>query len=292
LSDDFSKEAARSVSKAVGALLSSPASEFSELVADQIRYYRWRSLVRIAERAREIRLEKGISQEEVPLKMLLPILEEGSKESEESDICENWAQLLANASSDYNSFDLACIEFLKRITSDEAKIIDDIGRFSGIDVFLEVLIRKSRESGSDWLLRMEQLPEPERHYSDLELPEADRVEFKEFLIDALEADLRHCWRTASYRNYGENSGKGIIENLLVKEKHDVFVTLQTLGLLEPAQIYQFFPDFSVSFGGRGGWGKNGKWRGSGETVYVHPFKLTEIGHAFWEKVRSPSLGVA
>lgn len=91
-----STEVINGVSKALSSLLSAPTNEISELIADQVRYFRWKALVRIAERAKEIRNANGMNDKSIPLKVLLPILEEGSKEEESSDMCERWANLLAS----------------------------------------------------------------------------------------------------------------------------------------------------------------------------------------------------
>jgi hypothetical protein len=120
-----------SITRTVGELIKDPAKELSALVTDHIKYYRWRSLVRISERAKEIRKARGLDSNSVPIKLLIPLLEEGSKEEEDSEMIEIWARLLASADTGMTSFDLICIEILGKLTSREAAIVQAIGSQGG-----------------------------------------------------------------------------------------------------------------------------------------------------------------
>lgn len=115
------------MSKVIGNLVSDPASEVANIVVDHLRYYRWRSLMKIAQKAEKLRLESGKKSEAVPLKILIPLLEEGSKEAEDSELLDTWAHLLANADANHNSFDLYCVELLGKLTHSEALLIQHCG---------------------------------------------------------------------------------------------------------------------------------------------------------------------
>ena len=124
-------EIKKSIIRTIGELITDPAKELSAAVTDQIKYYRWRSLLRISQRASELRKLRGNSDRVVPIKVLIPLLEEGSKEDEDGEMIDIWARLLAGSDSKANSFDLMCIELLGKLTSLEAKIIQSIGEMSG-----------------------------------------------------------------------------------------------------------------------------------------------------------------
>jgi Abortive infection alpha len=104
-----------------------PVAEASDFLSDKIRYFRFRSAVRTIERAREIIRQRGIRPKEIPLKFLIPFLEECSYEEEDSPLVEQWARLLADASKEFSSLHMAIKDVLKNISGAEAKIIEYLG---------------------------------------------------------------------------------------------------------------------------------------------------------------------
>jgi hypothetical protein len=75
-----------------------PVAEAIEFLSDKIRFYRFRSAIRTLERAKEITEASGITPKELPLKFLVPFLEDCSLEQEDSPFIEQWAKLLSSAS--------------------------------------------------------------------------------------------------------------------------------------------------------------------------------------------------
>jgi hypothetical protein len=77
-------------------LLEPAAKEAGDILADQLRYIRLKSMVASMERARKLLDEKGIAPKMVPSKIFFPILE-GVFLEDENDLAAMWARLLASA---------------------------------------------------------------------------------------------------------------------------------------------------------------------------------------------------
>jgi hypothetical protein len=81
------------LTKAVG----SPGEEIGGTLADRIRFRRFRSQVRMVEKAQEMFQKRGLDPATVPTKVIAPLLDGVSLEDEESMI-DRWAALLAKCS--------------------------------------------------------------------------------------------------------------------------------------------------------------------------------------------------
>ena len=98
--------------------------ELGGILADPIRIYRFKRSVRLLEKTKHICDETGYEPKAVPLKTLLPILENASLEDDE-DLHDRWANLLANATFDgrvHSSF----TQILQGLTGCEAKFLNAI----------------------------------------------------------------------------------------------------------------------------------------------------------------------
>lgn len=83
----------------LGALFGESIGENSQILRDKTQFRRWENAIKMADKANKIRLEKGLKMDEirpVPLKIFVPILEEGSLEEDEN-LQDKWASLLAAA---------------------------------------------------------------------------------------------------------------------------------------------------------------------------------------------------
>lgn len=107
------------------AILGPASTEFGQLLADQIRFWRWRSARNILRRAHEIQKEQRIPSGAVPLKFFLHVIDEASKEDVAygDPVCDLWANLLASSSEETVGFDLLCINVLKSIGREEVKLL-------------------------------------------------------------------------------------------------------------------------------------------------------------------------
>jgi hypothetical protein len=75
-----------------------PIGELSDLLSDRIRFARFRQTVWMLGRAKEICAEAGVEPKQVPLSVLVPLLDKSSLEDDgPQSLKENWAALLANA---------------------------------------------------------------------------------------------------------------------------------------------------------------------------------------------------
>jgi len=117
------EEARRFLERIVGP----PLDELGGLLADHVRLFRFRKQVQILEKARKILLDKGIDPKKVSLKTLVPILEEGSLEEDES-MSDRWASLLATAADPSSTISVqpSFPEILKELSPKQALILDNI----------------------------------------------------------------------------------------------------------------------------------------------------------------------
>jgi hypothetical protein len=109
------------LSKLFGAAL----SEAGEMLADQIKYYRLKNQAKIFLKAKELLEKKGITPNQINIKLLFPLMEYTSFEEEE-DVQDIWSNVIANISS-YETeqiFNLKCLGILKEITPNEIKLLD------------------------------------------------------------------------------------------------------------------------------------------------------------------------
>lgn len=99
------------------------AEEVGQLAADQVRYFRWQTAVRIVERSKKWAEERGIQPKVVPLRFFLPFLEKCSLEEPESDMADRWSRLLLDAATHYESKHEIYLQLLSSITADEARLL-------------------------------------------------------------------------------------------------------------------------------------------------------------------------
>jgi len=111
--------------------LTNVASPFTEeigkLLALPFKWWNFRASCFIMEKAKKFLDEKGIQSQQVPMKLLAPILEYGSLEDDES-MQDRWARLLASAADHGKSGVIPpCFPaILKEISPVEATILDRI----------------------------------------------------------------------------------------------------------------------------------------------------------------------
>jgi Abortive infection alpha len=118
----------KSVGRLVDALTDAirPFTEARGLRADQIRLQREDVLIQIAEKARNRAATEGSQLLPVPPKMLVPFLEKASLEIDDEELKERWASLLLAASTAYESLLLSFVDILSRISSQEAKLLEEV----------------------------------------------------------------------------------------------------------------------------------------------------------------------
>jgi hypothetical protein len=117
-----SGEAAGRLSNALADLLS-PLTEGAGYLGDSIRIYRTRAVIVALEKAYEFAKERGLRLGPVPPKFLVQWLENASVEGEEAELADLWAKLLVSASKRYKSGHISYVDLLRKIGSDEAKLL-------------------------------------------------------------------------------------------------------------------------------------------------------------------------
>jgi hypothetical protein len=82
-----------------GRVVGSPGHQLGEWLADHIRYRRFKAQLRILEKAEKLVRDAGLTAHEVPLQVLVPLLERGSFEEDE-EMVDRFAALLARAATE------------------------------------------------------------------------------------------------------------------------------------------------------------------------------------------------
>jgi hypothetical protein len=107
-----------------------PAVEIGELARDQIRFIRWKTQVKMFQRAHAFLEKRRIPANRVSMKLLLPLLELSSLEDEDDEeMIERWAGLLANAAAGAGRAATVVPSFprvLAELSSQEAAILDTL----------------------------------------------------------------------------------------------------------------------------------------------------------------------
>jgi hypothetical protein len=104
-----------------------PLAEIGDPFSDKVRFLRYRSGMKTLNRAVEIAKAKGILPNEIPMKFLVPFIEDCSLEEEDSPLIEQWASLLASASKGFDPLHVAIKDVLKNISSKEAVLLERLG---------------------------------------------------------------------------------------------------------------------------------------------------------------------
>ena len=100
-----------------------PVGELGDFLTERIRFFRWKSAARTIERAKQIANDRGVDPKQVPIKFLVPFLEQCSLEDEDSELSEYWAKLLVDASARFQNKHLLYSDILSRLGSGDANLI-------------------------------------------------------------------------------------------------------------------------------------------------------------------------
>jgi hypothetical protein len=106
-------------------MLGPAADEIAEMMRDQVRLYRYRRQLACVQKAAKMTEDAGFTPNEVPSKLLFPLLE-GASFEENEDLHTMWAALLANASSPkwVDGVRPGYIALLRQMAPDEAALLD------------------------------------------------------------------------------------------------------------------------------------------------------------------------
>ena len=127
----------------LGKILGPAASEAGEILADRVKYARWKNSLNLIEQAQKEIEKRGIDPQKIPLKTLVPILEGASLESDDENWQTKWSNLLISAASGHSTHP-SYPKILSEIAQLEAKILDYLYELES-----EIKLLKGRERSEE-----------------------------------------------------------------------------------------------------------------------------------------------
>lgn len=131
------------VSKLIGPTI----EEFGLLLADNIKYFRFRNQVKILLKSRKYVESRKINIKQIPTKILVPLLEQASLEEDE-ELQDKWAKMIVNMSdSETNLVSNIFPYILSQISKEEFNELNELNKseksfnekyFSQSDIFIEI----------------------------------------------------------------------------------------------------------------------------------------------------------
>jgi hypothetical protein len=105
--------------------------ELAGMVGDQLRFRRWKTAIKILERARQFCEMNNIPVKSVPIKFIVPFLDAASLEEggSKDKLTDLWASLLASAVTTTDARHYLFIERLRALSTDDAKYISKFVKF-------------------------------------------------------------------------------------------------------------------------------------------------------------------
>ncbi len=121
------KELLDKTSAFLGQLLGPSVDESGQLIADKIRFRRFRNQVKILLRSEEILDQAGLKTREISLQTLVPLIEKASLE-EDPSLQEIWARLLSKAATSEARSGLhrLCVHIVASISPPEALVLQKV----------------------------------------------------------------------------------------------------------------------------------------------------------------------
>lgn len=127
LASEAIRQLADKASEFLGKVANPSLEELGGLLADKVKFWRFKNQVNIVLKAEEFLRKKGVTPQKIPLKTLVPLLEQSSWE-EDSDMQDRWASLLASAADQKSSSQIqsSYVELLKQLSPLEARMLDQL----------------------------------------------------------------------------------------------------------------------------------------------------------------------
>lgn len=206
------QEVAKTASKAIGAsekfgswiskYLHTSLEEGIGIFEDKLKYMRWQNQINFMKKAEEKLNKLGFSQpiKPIPLKFAIPILESASIEDNEY-LQSLWANLLINASTNKNNFNLEkfYINILQQLSSLEAKIIEAI--YSKYNKHLTIeynknIITENLPDSIKFYIEPNYVHETEETYKAIQIYENLKIPNNNLKIALLNLDRLKCIKIA------------------------------------------------------------------------------------------------
>ena len=115
-------EVVRDFGSYMSQFITPPLEQVSDLITDKLKYYTWNNKLNLMQKTQEKIKELGMSpQNNIPQKLLIPLLEAASLE-EDDRLQELWVNLLVNSSTGF-SLERSYISVLEQLSPLEAQIL-------------------------------------------------------------------------------------------------------------------------------------------------------------------------
>lgn len=95
------------------------------ILSDQVKLWRWKNQVNIIKKTQEKIESSGLNKQQIPLKVLAPIIQNSSLE-EDSNMQDKWANMLANAATGNHQVSPNYAAILNELSPIEVGILDKI----------------------------------------------------------------------------------------------------------------------------------------------------------------------
>ena len=226
-----------------------PAAEVADLLSDKIRFFRFKTAMKTAQIAEKIAKEKRLNVSQVPLKFLVPFLENCSLE-DEPHLTQKWANLLSKAAAKYENEYLLYSTILKEMSGADARLLDLMlqsgGRFDATFNDLMLSIHGVREALTYF---------SKEHRRAVFAPKSPRKVFNRLQKLVEDCGDGLIWRARipelPYDHDWEDSGQWKIEtNKLLNNREIELMSLKRKDLVTMEYFqheYEPFKEFSVDW---------------------------------------------
>lgn len=144
-------DAAREAGGFIAKYVAGPLEQGIGIFEDKLKYLRWKNQVRLMNRADEFLQAQGLSAptRPVPLKLAIPLLQEGSLE-DDPYMQDHWAQMLANAANSQSGVEVSrsYIDILSQLNPLEIRILDTVYSLPGLYMRTSVVTKDLPEKAS------------------------------------------------------------------------------------------------------------------------------------------------
>lgn len=125
LENEAIRIAAKQAVEYMNQITKSPIGQLSEVFGDMVRVWRYKRAIKLLADVEEYHKQNGIKVKQLPIKVLLPILENATLEEDEG-LQKKWTALLANATDSANTLELhnIFVELLRQLSHLEVKVLD------------------------------------------------------------------------------------------------------------------------------------------------------------------------
>jgi hypothetical protein len=112
----------------LGKLIGPSIDEMGLLISDNIKFYRFKNQIKILNKAQRYIEKKGIDSQEIPIKILVPLLENASLE-EDTELQFKWANMIGNmADSETNIQNNVFPYILGQISNEEYQSLEELNK--------------------------------------------------------------------------------------------------------------------------------------------------------------------